>query len=97
MRRMAKWQTRLDDRLIESLADAEWPLPTEQVAAAVGEPAGRVRDRLFTLTHAEFTSIAYRTQRGIKWELGDDGQGYLDGRMDALGRDRWIPATYLKV
>jgi len=81
IRRTARWQTTVDERLLERLRDAgETTIPL--LATALDVPTGILRDRLRMLAQVELVDVE-RHDGGREWyDLSYWGKLYLEGDYD---------------
>lgn len=81
IRKTARWQQTLDERILEHLADEPWSTPElmELVDRINAKPA-QIRDRCRVLADADL--VAIHLDQGWIVELTTLGQLYLDGEAD---------------
>lgn len=81
VRRTARWQTSLDDRILEYLRDEPWATPGEMVQFdAIDATRVQVRERCRVLADAEL--VAFHQEGSEIVELTTWGKQYLRGNAD---------------
>lgn len=92
VRLTARWQTTLDERLLERLRDAgETNVPL--LSTHLNVPRGMIRDRLRMLAQVELVEVD-RVPHGYDWyEISYWGLLYLDGEYDPSLYPRPNPDT----
>jgi hypothetical protein len=91
IRRSARWQERLDERILEVLADEPWSTPELlAVEVPIDVTEGQVRDRCKVLADADL--LALDLEDGWRVELTGLGKRYLEGETDMrlYRRPRWV-------
>jgi hypothetical protein len=81
IRRSARWQGRLDERVLEVLADEPWSTPGILACEVpLDATEGQIRDRCKVLADAEL--LALDLEDGWRVELTGLGKRYLEGETD---------------
>lgn len=96
IRLTARWQTTLDERILERLRDAgETNVPL--LCAHLDAPSGIVRDRLRMLAQVELVLVD-RITHGYDWyEISYWGRRYLEGEYDVHLHPRPNPITGYRI
>jgi hypothetical protein len=81
IRRNARWQRRLDERILENLRDEGWSTPDiMEIELPIEATESQIRDRCMVMADAEL--IAIEPWNNWRCELETRGALYLDGEID---------------
>jgi len=81
IRKTAKWQRALDERILEHLDDEPWSTPElMELVEGIDATAAQIRDRCRVLADAELVAIYKKNEWNV--ELTTLGQLYLIGEAD---------------
>ena len=92
VREMSRWMSRIDERILEQLDDANDSMSAWELAYDIDEATrGRVRERCHVLAHAGFAEVLPREPNCEQYVITGWGQQYLVGEVNADLR-RPLPA-----
>lgn len=87
VRKTARWQTSLDERILEHLQDDTWATPRFMACRdGINATESQIRDRCRVLADADL--VAFLTDHGDLVELTTWGERYLDGEVDVALRQQ---------
>ncbi|RZH67191.1 hypothetical protein ELS17_15705 [Natrinema altunense] len=89
-RKPACWMCTLDERILEHLSEDSWSTPRHMSQAVkLTASRGRVEERCLMLSQVGLVAPIFEDSN--MYEITDEGQGYLDGKLDVENRPEPSP------